>query len=69
MGLWTRLLPFLAIPISKAGVTTGSNQENVERTLLCHEYNIKFFGQWFRCVILVSFCTCDNVHTTCKTDY
>ena len=33
-GLWTRLLPLLAIPISKAGVSTGSNQENVERTLL-----------------------------------
>ncbi len=33
-GLWTRLLPLLAIPISKAGVNTGSNQENVERTLL-----------------------------------
>ena len=33
-GLWTRLLPFLAIPISKAGVNTGSNQESVERTLL-----------------------------------
>ena len=33
-GLWTRLLPFLAIPISEAGVSTGSNQENVERTLL-----------------------------------
>ena len=32
--LWTRLLPLLAIPISKAGVSTGSNQENVERTLL-----------------------------------
>ena len=31
---WTRLLPLLAIPISKAGVNTGSNQENVERTLL-----------------------------------
>ena len=33
-GQWTRLLPLLAIPISKAGVSTGSNQENVERTLL-----------------------------------
>ena len=33
-GLWTRLLPLLAIPISKAGVNAGSNQENVERTLL-----------------------------------
>ena len=32
--LWTRLLPLLAIPISIAGVNTGSNQENVERTLL-----------------------------------
>ena len=31
--LWTRLLPLLAIPISKAEVNTGSNQENVERTL------------------------------------
>ena len=30
----TRLLPLLAIPISKAGVNTGSSQENVERTLL-----------------------------------
>ena len=33
-GLWTRLLPLLASPISKAGVSTGSSQENVERTLL-----------------------------------
>ena len=33
-GLWTRLLPLLAIPISKAGVNTGSNHDNVERTLL-----------------------------------
>ena len=32
--LWTRLLPLLAIPRSKAGVSTGSSQENVERTLL-----------------------------------
>ena len=32
--LWTRLLPLLAILISKAGVNTSSNQENVERTLL-----------------------------------
>ena len=32
--LWARLLPLLAIPIFKAGVSTGSNQENVERTLL-----------------------------------
>ena len=32
--LWTRLLPLLAIPISKTGVNTGSNQENMERTLL-----------------------------------
>ena len=32
--LWTRLLPLLAILISKAGVNTGSNQENVERRLL-----------------------------------
>ena len=30
----TRLLPLLAIPISKAGVSTGSNQENMEITLL-----------------------------------
>ena len=36
--LWTRLLPLLAIPISKAGVNTGSNQENVERTCFCNEY-------------------------------
>ena len=33
-GLRTKLLPLLAIPISKAGVNTGSNLENVERTLL-----------------------------------
>ena len=33
-GLWTRLLPLLARLISKAGVNTSSNQENVERTLL-----------------------------------
>ena len=33
-GLWTRLLPLLAIPVSKAWVSTGSNPENVERTLL-----------------------------------
>ena len=33
-GLWTRLLPLLAIPISKGWVSTGSNPENVERTLL-----------------------------------
>ena len=32
--LWARLLPLLAIPISKAGVNTSFNQENVERTLL-----------------------------------
>ena len=32
--MWTRLLPLLAISISKAGVNTGSNQENVERRLL-----------------------------------
>ena len=32
--LWTRLLPLLAILISKAGVNTSSNQENVERTWL-----------------------------------
>ena len=30
----TRLLPLLAIPILKAGVITGSNQENVEIALL-----------------------------------
>jgi len=33
-GLWTRLLPLLVIPISKTGVSTSSNQENVERKLL-----------------------------------
>ena len=33
-GLWTRLLPLLALPISKTAVNTGSNQEKVERTLL-----------------------------------
>ena len=33
-GQWTRLLPLLAIPISKARVSTGSNHENMERTLL-----------------------------------
>ena len=32
--LWTRLLPLLAIQISKAGDSIGSSQENVERTLL-----------------------------------
>ena len=32
--LWTRLLPLLAISVSKAGVNTSSNPENVERTLL-----------------------------------
>ena len=32
--LWTRLLPLLAIPISKAGVKTSANHKNVERTLL-----------------------------------
>ena len=32
--LWTRLLPLLAIPVSKAWVDTSSNQEKVERTLL-----------------------------------
>ena len=32
--LWTRLRPLLAIPISKARVNTGSNHENMERTLL-----------------------------------
>ena len=31
---WARLLPLLANLISKAGVNTCSNQENVERTLL-----------------------------------
>ena len=30
----TRLLPLLVIPISKAGVSTGSNQETVEWTWL-----------------------------------
>ena len=44
--LWTRLLPLLAIPISKAGVNTGLNHENVERTLLLQWIYlfIKFFG-------------------------
>ena len=32
--LWTRLLPLLAIPVSKAGVSTGSNQEDAEKILL-----------------------------------
>ena len=32
--LWTRLLPLLAIPISKAEVNTGSNQENVQKNIV-----------------------------------
>ena len=69
--LWTRLLPLLAIPISKAGVSTGSNYETVERTLPLQWIYlfIKFFGRWFKCVILISFCTCDDVHVTRETDY
>ena len=49
-GLWTRLLSLLAIPISKAGVNTGSNQENVERTLLLKWIYlfIKFFWSMVR---------------------
>ena len=27
------------------------------------------FLLWFKCVILISFCTCDDVHITCETDY
>ena len=29
----------------------------------------KFFGQWSKCVILISFCTSDDVHMTCETEY
>ena len=45
-GMWTRLLPLLALPISKAGVNTGSNQENVAEHCFCNEKTlfIKFFG-------------------------
>ena len=38
----------------------------------CNEYIylfIKFFRQWFKCVILISFCTWDDVHITCEADY
>ena len=51
--LWTGLLPLLVILISRAGVSTGSSQENVERTsLLWWIYLfIKFISQWFKCVI------------------
>ena len=37
----------------------------------CNEYTclLSFFSQWFKCVILISFCTCDDVHITCETDY
>ena len=61
--LWTRLLPLLAILISKAGVNTDSNQETVEKKLLLQSLYlfIKFSGQWFKYVILISFCTCDDV--------
>ena len=38
--LWTRLLPLLAILISKTGVNTSSSQENVERTLHAFVMNI-----------------------------
>ena len=62
--LWTRLLPLLAILISKAGVNTDSNQETVEKKLLLQWLYlfIKFSGQWFKYVILISFCTCDDVY-------
>ena len=70
-GLWTRLMPLLAVPISKAGVSTGSNQENVERTLILSWIYmfVKFFGRWFKCVIFISFCTCDDIYIICETDY
>ena len=37
----------------------------------CNEYTylLSFLGQWFKCVILISFCTCDDVHITSETDY
>ena len=36
--LQTRLLPLLAIPISKAGVSTSSNQEMLKEHYICNEY-------------------------------
>ena len=68
--LWTRSLPLSAILISQAGVYTGSNKENVERTLLLWWIYlfIKFINQWFQCVIVISICTCNGVYVKCETD-
>ena len=32
----------------------------------CNEYT---YLLRVKCVILISFCTCDDVHITCETDY
>ena len=62
--LWTRLLPLLAIPIYlKQGSLPVTIKKMWKEHCFCNEYTclLSFFGQWFKCVILISFCTCDWV--------
>ena len=63
--LWTRLLPLLAIPISKA--IPVPVKKMWKEHCLCNEYicllSVLVNGS------SISFCTCDDVYITYETDY
>ena len=66
-GLWTRLLPLLAIPISKAGSIPVPTKKVWKKHCFCNEYIclLSFLVKGSS----ISFCTYDDVHIKCETDY